>query len=468
MAFVPESEQKQRQRALDFQRNLNNSTLGAIVEGVSEGLAAGDAQFAKSREIHEKRKEAEKVAKTKAASDLATARAKGTGAKGARLTNKEAFDRVVKGSKEGSKFDGAVGENLLRQAGQGAGLPPGLPISEIRKEFGLPSLGRGVVQEAAAPPEPVAVQPVLPQIPQAPVAGGQEVPFAPTGQPSPQDFVAGLTQGLPASGTPSIGQPVTTQPQAPDLGVGSEAVADPEASGFLGGIQKTGAERREERKLKREERENRAEANLGFRKGSRQFKIVVDTADRFSREIRSGKVTSKLAAAKAILELIAQKNGLADQTVASQVLRLSGEVGVFTDADIRRASGNPAMINRMVRRLKVAAEGTITDQDREDIKNLAFGMVRAIRGVVRNTARRTLETAKAGIKASGIEVDLQNLSDGLGLDLAQQRQGETTLTDTHKILIEAIDTGKDPETGKIIHAEKLEAIRAKLDGDGVY
>ena len=54
MAFVPESEQKQRQRALDLQRKVDSSPLSQIITGISTGVTSGLNQAIDRKKLADK------------------------------------------------------------------------------------------------------------------------------------------------------------------------------------------------------------------------------------------------------------------------------------------------------------------------------------------------------------------------------------------------------------------------------
>ncbi len=104
----------------------------------------------------------------------------------------------------------------------------------------------------------------------------------------------------------------------------------------------------------------------------------------------------RLDQTKNAITMLSGNNPIASEAVKGALARISGEVGVLTDTDIKRFGGSQDLGNRMASYLKKNAEGTLTEADRGNMKALVLEYAKVLNNKARDVSNRTAESrAKA-------------------------------------------------------------------------
>lgn len=109
-------------------------------------------------------------------------------------------------------------------------------------------------------------------------------------------------------------------------------------------------------------------------RGERRSKEKTDIVSKFNTDPGIRKIQSSIDAAWNVRELALSGNPIAANAIPTYMARASGEVGNLSEADKRPFGGSQAILNRLEASLKQMATGTLTEDNRKFIINLADTM----------------------------------------------------------------------------------------------
>lgn len=149
---------------------------------------------------------------------------------------------------------------------------------------------------------------------------------------------------------------------------------------------RTNAEMRKEMQDQRQSQRN--VQNMGrYQDAYNKDKLVQDTEKR-------------LEASEDALALLSTNNPIADEAAKRKIARLSGEVGVLTDADVASFGGSRAWLNRIQSVVDRGAYGTLTPEDRK----LMLAMSQTLKEKAENQlTERAEHFAAQGAKRFGMD-----------------------------------------------------------------
>jgi len=124
----------------------------------------------------------------------------------------------------------------------------------------------------------------------------------------------------------------------------------------------------------------------------------------------SAKIKDRLQAASTVETVLNSNTSLGSSAVKRMFARLAGEVGTMTDQDVADFSGGRAWIQQAEQKLKMGAEGMLTEDNRKEMTQLLNDLRGPLTQRLQNEADRSLAKARA----LGIPED--KMREGMALD----------------------------------------------------
>lgn len=179
--------------------------------------------------------------------------------------------------------------------------------------------------------------------------------------------------------------------------------------------------------------------SLDFRKKEAEYNKVVKLQDSFNKDKQVVKAEERMASAKTMRDFLADNNPIGAEAAKRFAARASGEVGTLTDQDVSVFGGSRALLDRLEQTAQQLASGTLTDNNRKFMSQLADTFEKAGQ---RDLQDRLNIYAKQGTKRSKMSED--EVREIIRPDLVLQKQEQSTTTKPQTIL------RKDKKSGRTV------------------
>lgn len=215
-------------------------------------------------------------------------------------------------------------------------------------------------------------------------------------------------------------------------------------------------------------RENAAIRNMMFRErqdfkemqnreqeAQRRVSNLEKTQSNYNKDKLVGKFQEQLSSADDAEALLLSNNPIADEVSKGKIARLSGEVGVLTDQDIKRFAGSTATLSKAKQAFEQAKSGKLSDENRQLMLSLVRGLKQ---NADQHLQKRAMEYAKQSSKRLNIDENeaYEYLRPGSAMPTEEPKQlQQETQSDRVRV--------QDPKTGKTgtIPRSQLEQAKAK-------
>lgn len=220
-------------------------------------------------------------------------------------------------------------------------------------------------------------------------------------------------------------------------------------------LRKGQAERSKEKLKFLQSEQERKEGQFKRSQSFRESKETVRKFEKIAKDFTSDKVVSNLrsriqevTAGRQLIEE-AKENPIAASALPRTLARLSGEVGVLTDQDVKAFGGSKAIKDRLEQTAKELTTGLLSDTNREYMASLLEAMDKAAKSNLENQA-----TSFAGRGAKTIDADPEELKSYL-------IQSELT----SPVVEKPSQTAPATNVGKLIRHKSGKIFRVAEDGD---
>ncbi len=215
-------------------------------------------------------------------------------------------------------------------------------------------------------------------------------------------------------------------------------------------------------------RENAAIRNMMFRErqdfkemqnreqeAQRRVSNLEKTQSNYNKDKLVGKFQEQLSSADDAEALLLSNNPIADEVSKGKIARLSGEVGVLTDQDIKRFAGSTATLSKAKQAFEQAKSGKLSDENRQLMLSLVRGLKQ---NADQHLQKRAMEYAKQSSKRLNIDENeaYEYLRPGSAMPTEEPKQlQQEPQSDRVRV--------QDPKTGKTgtIPRSQLEQAKAK-------
>lgn len=226
-------------------------------------------------------------------------------------------------------------------------------------------------------------------------------------------------------------------------------------------LQETVAARREVardnaamRNMMFKERQDFKEMQNREQEAQRRVSNLEKTQSNYNKDKLVGKFQEQLSSADDAEALLLSNNPIADEVSKGKIARLSGEVGVLTDQDIKRFAGSTATLSKAKQAFEQAKSGKLSYENRQ----LMLSLVRGLKdNADQHLQKRAMDYAKQSAKRLNIPEDeaYEYLRPGSQMPSQEPKKQQEAQPERVRVV--------DPKTGKTgtIPRSQLESAKAK-------
>lgn len=193
----------------------------------------------------------------------------------------------------------------------------------------------------------------------------------------------------------------------------------------------------------REEAKQFREEAFDFRKKEAEYNKISRLQDSFNKDKQVVKAEERIAAASTMRDFLKDNNPIGAEAAKRFAARASGEVGTLTDQDVSVFGGSKAVTDRLEQAAKELATGTLTENNRKFMLQLADTFEKAGR---RDLQDRLKIYSKQGTKRTNLSEN--EVEEIIRPDLVIQRQ-ELQKEQPNTIM------RKDPKSGRTVEYDAI-------------
>ena len=150
-------------------------------------------------------------------------------------------------------------------------------------------------------------------------------------------------------------------------------------------------------------------------------KALADSKVKFDSLVK--KDVERASAASDAMQLLNSGSAIAGEAAKSKIARLSGEVGVLTDADVSRFGGSKALSSKLEAFAQQAYDGKLTGKNLAELKTIVAAFDRTVKNSINTQVER-----QANAYSKIYSVPVEQVKDILGADL-YNKAPETPVND---------------------------------------